>query len=522
DWSAIYPITFLDHEKGGVSEPSKSSSTLPVFAQFSRSIHEGERINQSRVSILRAIFVSLLFLDQFPGDRVLDQLPEVDEFSLSAMISGYAGCGRVVEARRVFDRRENPSIVLWNSLINGLVSNCQTEEALELFIKMSREGVKPDSSTFATILSACASFSMLEYSKQIHACAFKNGNLGGVIVASTLIDLYSKSGLWEDACKVFAELKVYDTIVFNSMINMYSNCGRIEEARWVFDTIPSKSLISWNSMIVGYSQNGYAIEALNLFYEMHGLGLHIDQVALASSISACGSICYVKFGEQLFALSIILGLQSDHIITSALVDLYCKCGNVIYGRMLFDETKRPDEVLYNSMLMGFASNGYGSEVLELFEAMRSEGIRLNEVTFIALLSGCCHCGLIEEGLRWFNKMEEDYGIEPLVEHYSCIVDLFVRAGRLEEAVDFIENMPFRADVSMWTSVLGGCKARGDEALASKVVQRLVEIDYENASHYVQLASVFASSGEWERSAQVRRMMHDRNIAKNPGHSWLEH
>ncbi|XP_072971702.1 putative pentatricopeptide repeat-containing protein At1g77010, mitochondrial [Typha angustifolia] len=453
--------------------------------------------------------------------RVLHELPEVDEFSLSALISGYAGCGRLIEGRCVFDRREKPSVVLWNSLINGYFSNDRGEEALDLFVRMRRTGVVPDSSTYATVLSACAFFGKLQYGKQMHSCGLKHGILADVIVASALIDCYSKSGLWEYACKVFSELKVHDTVVLNSMINVYSNCGRIEEARRVFGMIPSKSLISWNSMIVGLSQNGCAIEALELFSKMHSLGLWIDKVALASAISACASICSIAFGEQIFALASILGLQSDHIISSSLIDLYCKSGNVVDARRLFDDTKKSDEVSWNSMLVGYASNGHGSEVLELFHAMRNAGMKPNEVTFIGVLSGCCHSGLVEEGLKWFHRMKQDYGINPTVEHYSCIGDLLVRAGRLEEAIDFIDKMPYKADVSLWTCVLGGCKAHGNEALASRVVERIVELDPKQSGPYVQLSSVFAARGEWEKSAIVRGMMQERRVTKNPGYSWID-
>jgi len=293
---------------------------------------------------------------------------------------------------------------------------------------------------------------------------------------------------------------------------------RLEE----FNKIPSKSVISWNSMIVGFSQNGHALDAMELFCEMHRLGLQLDKVAVASVLSASSSICSISFGEQIFGLAIALGLQSDHIVASSLIDLYCKCGNLVNGCRIFYGIDSPDEVLWNSMLIGYASNGYGQEALELLKLMQSRGVKPSERTFVGVLSACCHSGLVEEGLRWFYRMKEDFGVSPSAEHYACVTDLLVRAGRLEEAVDFIENMPFKADALSWTSIIGGCKAQGNEALLHKVAKKLMETEVSpHSSLYVQLSSALAAQGDWAESAEIRSMMRDRRISKSAGCSWIE-
>ncbi|XP_042463022.1 putative pentatricopeptide repeat-containing protein At1g77010, mitochondrial [Zingiber officinale] len=453
---------------------------------------------------------------------VLELMQDPDEFSLSALISGFANCGRLDEARSIFDRRKKPSVVLWNSIINAYSSANQGAEALKFFKWMILGGVVPDSSTFASVLSACASTGIPKHAMQMHACGCKQGIVEDLIVASALIDSYSKCGIWEDACKVFKDLRVHDTILLNTLINVYSNSDQVDEARRIFEMISCKNIISWNSMIVGYSQNSRPIKALELFIDMHRLDLRLDEVAIASALSCCASLCALAAGQQLFALATQIGTVTDLIITSALVDLYCKCGTVIEGRRLFDSVQNHDVALWNSMLMGYASNGYAIQVIELFETLRNAaGVCPNEVTFIAVLSACCHCGLVEEGLRWFHRMKVDYRIEPVVEHYSCVVDLLVRAGRLEESIEFIDAMPFKADASMWTSVLGGCKAHGDEVLGSKVAERLLEHNPQDAGPFLQLSSIYAACGEWESSAQFRQMMLNRKISKSPGYSWID-
>uniref|UniRef100_A0ACD5XJE8 Uncharacterized protein n=1 Tax=Avena sativa TaxID=4498 RepID=A0ACD5XJE8_AVESA len=456
--------------------------------------------------------------------RVFDSLAQIDEFSVSALVYGYASRGQLDEALRIFDRVEDLNILLWNPVISGCAFACLGNDAFALFVRMMLSDVLPDSSTYASILNVCGFSGMLMSGLQIHGCGLKSGAVNDMIAASALIDFYSKCSLWEDACRAFSELRFHDTVVLNSMITIYSNSGRIEDAKRVFYMITSKSVISWNSMVVGLSQNGHAIDAMELFCEMHRLGVQLDKVAIASALSASSNICSISFGEQIFCLATVLGLQCDNIVASSLIDLYCKCGNLTNGCKIFDGIDKSDEVLWNSMLIGYASNGHGHKALELLELMRVRGIRPTERTFIGVLSACCHSGLVEEGLTWFKQMQDDFCVTPSAEHYACVTDLLVRAGRLDEAVEFIENMPFKSDSISWTTVVSGCKAQGNEALIQKMAKRLKEMGESESPHssmYVQLSSVLASQGDWVKSEEMRGLMRQRRIAKKPGYSWID-
>ncbi|KAA8538343.1 hypothetical protein F0562_027834 [Nyssa sinensis] len=455
------------------------------------------------------------------ANHVLNRMQEPDDFSVSALILGYANCGRANDARRIFNNIGDPCVVLWNSMIAGYIASGEAMEALVLFNKMQKNGVQGDSSTFASVLSACASFGIFEHGKQMHAQAIKVGIYDDLIVASALLDTYAKCGSPSDACKLFSELKIYDTVLLNSMITVYSSCGRIEDAKWIFETMPKKSLISWNSMIVGFSQNGCPIDALNLFCKMNKMDLRMDKFSLASVISACASISSLELGEQVFSRVTVIGLEFDQIIRTSLVDFYCKCGFLENGRKLFDQMIKSDEVSWNSMLMGYATNGYGIKALNLFNEMICAGVGPTGITFTGLLSACDHCGLVEEGKKWFYAMKQDYHIDPGIEQYSCMVDLFARAGFLEEAMNLIEQMPFEADASMWSSVLRGCVVHGNKSLGNKVAERITGLDLKNSDSYVQLSSIFATSGDWEGSANVRKLMRDKGIQKNPGRSWAD-
>ncbi|KAL6962292.1 hypothetical protein U1Q18_037249 [Sarracenia purpurea var. burkii] len=457
--------------------------------------------------------------DMDSASHVLNRMQDPDEFSLSALISGYANYGRMEDARRIFSTKSDPCVVLWNTMIAGYIANDEAYEALILFNKMRKNGIQEDFSTFASILSASSCLGIPVNCKQMHTHACKFGMIDDLIISSALVDAYAKCGSPNDACKLFRELKEHDTVLLNSMITVYSNCGRIEDAKQIFETMQTKSLISWNSMIVGLSQNGCPIDTLDLFCKMNKKSMRTDKFSLASVISACASISSLELGEQVFARATIIGLELDRVVSTSIIDFYCKCGFVENGRKQFDQMINPDEVSWNSMLIGYATNGYGIEALKLFDEMRRAGVVPTDITFTGVFSACDHCGLVEEGQKWFYVMKQYYYIDPGIEHYSCMVDLFSRAGLLEEAINLIEEIPFEVDAGMWSSVLRGCVAHGNKILGKKVVQKITDLDPENSSAFMQLSSIFATSGEWERSAQIRKFMRDKRIQKDPGCSW---
>ncbi|XP_024017936.1 putative pentatricopeptide repeat-containing protein At1g77010, mitochondrial [Morus notabilis] len=455
------------------------------------------------------------------ANHVFNMTKEPDDYSISALIVSYANFGRMSDARKFFNAKSNPSVALWSSMISGYVCNNDNIGALNLFNDMRASGVQGDSLTIVSVLSACSILGILVHAKQFHAHACKVGMIDNIVVTGALVDAYSKCGSLDDACKLFSELKAFDTILLNCMISVYSSCSRIEEAKHIFKTMPRRSLISWNSMMIGLCQNGCPMDALDLFQEMNNLGLKMDKFSVASAISACAGISSLEFGEQIFARAVIIGLEHDEIISNSLLDFYCKCGLVENGQKIFDRMMRCDEVPWNAMLTGYATNGHGLEALALFNEMLQAGVLPNGITFTGVLCACDHCGLVEEGRRWFYSMKCDYNIDPSIEHYAGMIDLFSRAGCLEEAMNMIEKMPFKADVSMLSSVLRGCVANGHKSLGKKVAEQIIELDSENSGAYVQLSNILASYGEWEGSAEVRKVMRHKGIQKNPGCSWSD-
>ncbi|CAK9174893.1 unnamed protein product, partial [Ilex paraguariensis] len=178
-------------------------------------------------------------------------------------------------------------------------------------------------------------------------------------------------------------------------------------------------------------------------------------------------------------------------------------------------------VSWSAMIAAYGCHGRGQEALELFPMMLRSGIAPNRITFVSLLYACSHSGLVGEGLQFFSLMREGYCLMPDVKHYTCMVDLLGRAGKLDEALNLIEKMTVEKDEGLWGALFGACRIHGNVELAEKAARSLLELQPQNPGHYVLLSNIYAKAGRWEDMAKIRELMTHRRLKKIPGWTWIE-
>jgi pentatricopeptide repeat protein len=273
-------------------------------------------------------------------------------------------------------------------------------------------------------------------------------------------------------------------------------------------------------MISGYTQRGCFVEALELFQQMRLTDVKPNSVTLTSLLPACANLAALEKGKEVHEDIIRNGFQSDIFVGNALIDMYAKCGSIDDADKMFHKMHRRDVVSWSSMIVGYAVHGRAYDALQLFKEMQHLGTKPDYVTLVGVLSACCHAGLVDDARQYFDCMTSDYGIKPGLEHYSCMVDLLGRAGRLIEAWNIINKMPMKPDVIVWGSLLAACRVHSNVDLGEYAAERLFQLDPENAAHYVLLSNMYATVGRWDGVRKMRRMMKDRRVKKMPGCSWI--
>lgn len=305
------------------------------------------------------------------------------------------------------------------------------------------------------------------------------------------------------------------------MVGACAKSGDVAFARELFDKMPQRDLIAWNAMIAGYAQSDKSREALDLFHLMQMEGVKVNDMSIVSVLSACTHLGALDQGRWAHAYIDRYNLRMTVTLGSALVDMYAKCGDMNKALEVFWNMKEKNVYTWTSAMGGLAMNGYGKKCLELFSLMKQEGVEPNEVTFVSLLRGCSVAGLVEEGRQHFESMRRVYGIEPRFEHYGCMVDLYGRVGRLDEAFNFINSMPMKPHAGAWGALLNACKIYKNMELGELASRKILELEEDNHGAYVLLSNIYADSKNWDRVEIVRQTMKARRVAKVPGCSVIE-
>ncbi|XAR51405.1 hypothetical protein NMG60_11006025 [Bertholletia excelsa] len=412
----------------------------------------------------------------------------------NTLITYYSKNGYLGEAKLIFNGIvEIRDEVSWNSMIVAYGQHHEGSKALALYQDMVRRQLRVDMFTLASVLTAFTCVEDLAGGLQFHAHLIKTGFHQNPHVGSGLIDLYSK-------CQ-----------------------GDMLGCTKVFEEIPEPDVVLWNTMISGYSQNEeLSEEALKCFQQMQHAGHRPDDGSFVCVISACSNLSAPSQGKQIHSLALKSYIPSNQIsVNNALIAMYSKCGNLQDARKLFDRMPEQNSVSFNSMIAGYAQHGRGTESLVLFEHMLEKDIIPSSITFISVLSACAHTGKVDEGHKYFNMMKENFRLVPEVEHYSCMIDLLGRAGKLKEAEDLIKTMPYDPGSIGWGTLLSACRIHGNIELAVKAANECLHLEPSNAAPYVILANMHASAGKWDEMAVVRKLMRDQGVKKKPGCSWIE-
>lgn len=340
-----------------------------------------------------------------------------------------------------------------------------------------------------------------------------------LIVSNVFVDGYGKCGDVELARRVFDGMVERDVVSWTSLLGAYAREGRFREAEELFGLMPVKNEVTWTTMISGYEQNGEEERAVKVFEEMLEEGIAPMPATLVSVLSACARLGFIGRGRQMHGY-IARRNFFNIIVYNALIDMYSKCGDMGSASKVFDSMPERNVISWNSMVTGFAYNGMGTQALVVFERMVEAGVAPTNVTFLGVLSACSHAGLVSEGRRFLNLMEEKYSVSPSNEHYAALVDALGRERKLREAAELIESLP-SSNAGMWGALLGACQVHGDLELGKRAAESLFALEPERGARYVILSNIYAAAGKWEEAKRVRVEMKRKGLKKESGSSWIE-
>ncbi|VFQ75695.1 unnamed protein product [Cuscuta campestris] len=461
---------------------------------FLKSLREGVLVNEFICGIALGACASMECLRLGMGIHclIVKHGVKMDQHVISALVNFYVKCGQLGSAREAFNTEGAPDLHAWTALIGGCVHLGKRREAVDIFCSLLSSGLKPSERTYASVLGTFADLREFQVGKQLHSFIIKHGFDSFTFVCNALVDFYSISNQTGESLKIFQEMSEHD-------------------------------IVTWNTLITGYIRSGHYEQAIEVLQEML-----IDEGRLQPNLhtyscilSICGDLPSIEWGKQVHCHAMKPDFISNVVVGSTLIDMYAKCGRLSDARKVFDRLPCKNLVSWNTMLVGYAQHGFGLEAMEVYNMMRENRVKPNDITFIGVLSACGHGGLLEEGLDHFNSMKTMHGITPRTEHLACMVDLFARKGHTKRAYDLINKFSEKPDKVVWRCLLSGCITNKDFIMGKYAAEEILKIDPNDASAHVTLSNIYARLNMWDEAAEMRKMMKQKELKKETGYSWTE-
>ncbi|KAL2922008.1 hypothetical protein RDABS01_013499 [Bienertia sinuspersici] len=505
------------------------ASVISSYAHVGR-ISDGKAIQAltTKLGLKDFVLVSTNLLHMYCihsslGDArsLFNEMPETNIVSWNVMLNGYSKARLLDLAKDLFDKIPEKDVVSWGTMVDAYIQLDRLVEALTLYRAMLSAGVWPNGVMMVDLVSGCGRVMAIDEGQQLHATILKIGFDCFDFVQSTIIHFYSACRNINLAFLQFEVACKSHIASWNALMSGFIRNGMIQKAQELFDKMPGRDVFSWSSMISGYSQSGQAIMALDLFRRMVAAGFQPNDITMMSVLSAIASLGVLKEAKWAHEYIRKNSIPLNDNLTAALIDVYAKCGSISNALDVFDVVrfKITSVSPWNAIICGLAMHGHSTLSLKIFEDLEKTGIQPNSITFIGVLTACCHAGLVEAGEKFFEDMKNVYKVEPNIKHYGCMVDLLGRAGRLQEAEEIVESMPVEADVVIWGTLLAACRTHGDVEVGERAAERLRNLDTSHGASRVLLSNLYADAGRWNDALGVRKEMQAEQMIRLPGASY---
>ncbi|MCL7037883.1 hypothetical protein MKW94_014201 [Papaver nudicaule] len=440
-----------------------------------------------------------------------------NEYIETKLVIFYAKCDLLDVANQLFGKLEKKNVFSWAAIIGLCCRMGSHEKALMGFNEMHKDGFFPDNFVIPNALKACSALQMIGFGKGVHGYALKMGYDSCVFVSSSLVDMYGK-------------------------------CGLLEDAKNVFDEIVDRNVVTWNSMIVSYVQNGMNEEALKVFYCMRMVGVEPTRVTVASFLSAAANVEAVDEGRQGHAIAVISGLEVDNILGSSLINFYSKIGSIEDAELVFSNMFDKDVVTWNLLISGYVQQGKIEDALDSFRLMRSENFEFDSVTLATILSASakvrdmelgkeCHSYCVRNNLDSdvviANSIIEMYGkcestdkarrvFEKTIQRdltlWNTLIAAYAESGLSGEALKLFYQMQLEGvppNVVSWNSVISGFLRNGQVTEAETLFSEMQCLEIQpNLITWTSLISGLAQNGHGDRAIRYFQEMQNRGLQPN--------
>ncbi|CAN1825401.1 Pentatricopeptide repeat-containing protein At3g58590 [Linum perenne] len=430
----------------------------------------------------------------------------------NSLVNMYVKCGSMSLAEKMFRDVKNKDIVTWNTLIGGLVRNDNAGKAVELFMSLSEDLIRPNQTTFVNLIQSCTALRTPMFGEAVHAFIIMNDSEMDAYVGSALVDYYAKCNKLDDAYNCFLEIREKNVVCWNSIILAFSDKS----------SPVSLSLIQ-EMLQVGCRPNEFSFSAIlkslleSELWQVHCLlmkmGYENNDYVFSALLASYGRAGLIHEATKLVAASETFGTVPSNTIAGI-----CNRSSQYHETLkLLSQLEEPDLVSWNIVLAACARNGHYKEVIELFRHMLMIEIHPDNYTYVSLLSVCSKLCMVTLGSTThallvktnFSACDAFVG--------NILIDMYGRCGEFQSSLKVFNDMTEK-NLITWTVLISALGNNGRAYDAIKVFKQMESIGHKPDK--VAFTAVFTAckhGGLVREGMELFKKMHTHGIEPELDH-----
>ncbi|XP_061988855.1 pentatricopeptide repeat-containing protein At1g74600, chloroplastic [Rosa rugosa] len=410
-----------------VKNPSFSPSLFDPF-QF---LNDYTKSTHCTITNTRILHAHSLRIDLLPSNVAI----------ANSLLDCYCRSGSMADALHLFDVIPDRNVISWNFMVSGYNRSSMFENSWGVFCRMRCSGFEPDEFTYGSVLSACTALQASSLGEQVYSLAMKNGFFSSDYVRSGMIDLFAKSGSFEDALRVFRDVSCWNVVI-------------------------------WNGVISAAVRNGENGVALDLFRQMCCGFLLPNSFTFSSVLTACAALGEIGIGREVQGWVIKRGAE-DVFVGTAIVDLYSKCGNMNEAVKEFSRMPTRNVVSWTAIISGFVGKGDSISGLKFFREMRRMGEEINKFTITSVLTACAKPSMSEEAIQIHSLILKS-GLYSAAEVGSALINAYSKIGAVDVSEMVFREMRTLKDLGTWAAMISSFAQNQSPESAIGVFQRMLQ------------------------------------------------
>ncbi|KAL2467851.1 Pentatricopeptide repeat-containing protein [Forsythia ovata] len=364
----------------------------------------------------------------------------------------------------------------WNILISSYVSKGHFKDAIFAYKQMVYKGIRPDNFTYPSVLKACGEQLDLGFGMEIHKSINASSLEWNLFVQNALVSMYGKCGEVDTARNIFDKMPVKDDVSWNSIISGYASKGEWGEAFKLFESMRESgvelNIITWNTIAGGCLRTGNYEGTLKLLCQMRMSGNRLDPVAMIIGLGACSHIGVLKLGKEIHGLAVRNCFVEYINVKNALINMYCRCGELMHAYILFQSVEPKTTITWNSMISGYAHWDRYEEASFLFREMLLGDIEPNHVTIASILPLCARMANLQHGKEFHCYITKQERFKDYLLTWNALVDMYSRSGKVSVARRLFDLLDKR-DAVTYTSLIAGYGMQGEGKVALELFEDMI-------------------------------------------------